>query len=115
MQPVVGAVDRDEVGGAVLRHGGADWWLSTPSLLPQVRRYVDRKAIPQIQELIRKYDPDILWFDTPHKLPAEENLRILKAVREARPDIVVNGASRSRDPSNAACHCSRGVDVIPTH
>jgi hypothetical protein len=83
--------DYKNPGGDLLLHGGSDWWLTTPSLLPQVRRYVDRKAIPQIQELIRKYDPDILWFDTPHKLPAEENLRILKAVRETKPDIVVNG------------------------
>ena len=56
-----------------------------------MRRYVDRKAIPQLRELIANYDPDILWFDTPHKLPPEENLRILAAVRAAKPDIVING------------------------
>jgi alpha-L-fucosidase len=77
-------------GGDLLLHG-AEWWVSAPELLPQVRRYVDRKAIPQLRELIQKYDPDILWFDTAHKLPLEENLRILKAVREAKPEIVVNG------------------------
>ena len=78
-------------GGDLLLHGGAEWWVATPSLVPQARRYVDRKAIPQLQELIGKYDPDILWFDTAHKLPIEENLRILKAVREAKPEVVVNG------------------------
>jgi alpha-L-fucosidase len=83
--------DYKNPGGDLLLHGGRDWWVATPSLLPRIRRYVDGKAIPQIQELIRKYDPDILWFDTPHKLPAEDNLRILRAVREAKPDIVVNG------------------------
>jgi hypothetical protein len=56
-----------------------------------LRKYVDEKGIPQLLELIRKYDPDILWFDTPHKLPPEENLQILKAVRQAKPGIVVNG------------------------
>ena len=71
--------------------GGADWWLTTPDFLPKARRYVDTKAIPQLQELIRNYDPDILWFDTPHKLPPEENLRILAAVRAAKPTLVVNG------------------------
>ena len=52
-----------------------------------MRRYVDGKAIPQLRELIAKYDPDILWFDTPHKLPPEENLRILRggARGQARP------------------------------
>jgi len=71
--------------------GGADWWLTKPEFLPKARRYVDTKAIPQLQELIRTYDPDIVWFDTPHKLPPEENLRILAAVRTAKPSLVVNG------------------------
>ena len=71
--------------------GGRDWWLTAPQFLPQARRYVDEKAIPQLRELIAKYDPDILWFDTPHKLPPQEDLRILQAVRAAKPDLVVNG------------------------
>lgn len=33
----------------------------------------------------------MLWFDTPHKLPFSENLRILKAIRETDPNLVVNG------------------------
>jgi hypothetical protein len=67
------------------------WWLSRPDFLPKARKYVDEKAIPQLQELIANYDPDILWFDTPHKLPPEENLRILAAVRKAKPSLVING------------------------
>jgi hypothetical protein len=70
---------------------GREWWVNHPQLLAKARRYVDRKAIPQILELIKNYDPDILWFDTPNKLPPEENLRILRTVREAKPTIVVNG------------------------
>jgi alpha-L-fucosidase len=80
----------DNPGGDRLLHGGTRWWEQTPERLPRARRYVDRKVIPQLRELIRKYDPAILWFDTPHKLPPEETLRILRAVREAKPDIVVN-------------------------
>jgi len=72
--------------------GGRDWWLTMPDKLADVRKnYVDKKAIPQIRELIANYHPDILWFDTPHKLPPEENERILHAVREAGPNVVVNG------------------------
>ena len=59
-------------------------------MTPRIRKYVDGKSLPQVLELITKYDPDIFWFDTPHKLPPEENLRILKAVRTAKPNIVVN-------------------------
>lgn len=83
----------DNPGGDRLL-GGADWWMGDrKGFLLQAERYVDRKSIPQIQELIRKYDPDILWFDTPAKLPLYLNIRILKAIREAdvRNKIVVNG------------------------
>lgn len=70
---------------------GSKWWEKDPAFLPQVRSYVDNKAIPQILELIQNYDPDIMWFDTPHKLPPEENLRILAAIRKAKPSMVING------------------------
>ncbi|SMC37816.1 alpha-L-fucosidase [Pedobacter africanus] len=71
--------------------GGANWFDSHPEWLPKAVKYVDEKAIPQIKELISKYHPDILWFDTPHKLPLSENIRILKAIRDTDPNIVVNG------------------------
>ncbi len=78
-------------GGDLNLHGGRDWYDLHPDLLPKAKKYVDEKAIPQIKELIAKYHPDILWFDTPHKLPLSENVRILKAIREADPNVVVNG------------------------
>lgn len=81
--------DYNNPGGDKLLHG-ANWWLNDATFLPKARRYVDEKAIPQLLELIRQYQPDLLWFDTPHKLPPEENLRILAAVREAAPHIPVN-------------------------
>ena len=71
--------------------GGANWFDNHPEWLPKAVKYVNQKAIPQIKELIRNYHPDIIWFDTPHKLPLSENIRILKAIRETDPDIVVNG------------------------
>lgn len=71
--------------------GGVNWYDNHPEWLPKAAKYVDEKAIPQIKELINNYHPDILWFDTPHKLPLSENMRILKAIRETDPNIVVNG------------------------
>ena len=41
------------------------------------------------------YDPDIMWFDTPHKLSQEECIRIVEATREASPDIIINGRAIS--------------------
>ncbi|HTD93042.1 MAG TPA: alpha-L-fucosidase [Chitinophagaceae bacterium] len=71
--------------------GGVNWYDTHPEWLPRAVKYVNEKAIPQIKELILKYHPDILWFDTPQKLPLSENIRILKAIRETDPDVVVNG------------------------
>ncbi len=71
--------------------GTARWYDTHPEWLPKAVKYVDEKAIPQIKELLANYHPDILWFDTPHKLPLSENIRILKAIRETDPNIVVNG------------------------
>src|SRR4051812_2236186 len=78
-------------GGDLNLYGGREWYDLHPDLLAKAQHYVDTKAIPQIKELIQKYHPDILWFDTPQKLPLSENVRILKAIRESDPDVVVNG------------------------
>jgi alpha-L-fucosidase len=72
--------------------GNHHWWDAAPELRrPIVEKYVNRKSIPQILELIDGYDPDFLWFDTDHKLPFHENMRILEAIRQAKPSILVNG------------------------
>ena len=83
--------DYQNPGGDLNLFGGRDWYDLHPELLPKAVNYVDKKAIPQIKELITRYHPDILWFDTPQKLPLSENIRILKAIRETDPNIIVNG------------------------
>jgi hypothetical protein len=82
--------DYDNPGGDKLL-GGKNWWETRPEFMAHACKYVDEKAIPQLRELIKMYDPDILWFDTSGKLPPSENLRIMKAVREASPRVVISG------------------------
>ena len=83
--------DYNNPGGDLNLHGGRNWYDVHPELLPKAIKYVNEKAIPQIKELLTMYHPDILWFDTPQKLPLSENIRILKAIRETNPNVVVNG------------------------
>jgi len=83
--------DYDNPAGDKRLYGGLNWFDVHPEKLPKAVKYVNEKAIPQIVELIRKYHPDILWFDTPSKLPLSENIRILKAIREVDNNVVVNG------------------------
>ncbi|MDR2473573.1 MAG: alpha-L-fucosidase [Tannerella sp.] len=83
--------DYDNPGGDKNR-ANPDWWLWKPDFLPRADKYVTEKSIPQILELIRLYKPDIMWFDTPAKLPLYQNIRILKAIREVAPEtLVING------------------------
>jgi alpha-L-fucosidase len=82
--------DYRQPGGDLFLHGGRIWWESTPQMVATTVKYVDRKAIPQIRELIAKYDPALIWFDTANRLPPSENLRILRATREAGPDVVIS-------------------------
>ncbi len=82
--------DYENPGGDKLLHG-ANWWETYPEFLSKAEKYVNEKSIPQILELINNYHPDILWFDTPHKLPMYLNLKIVKSIRDAAPDLVLNG------------------------
>ena len=77
-------------GGNLGLFGGLRWFDENPELVEKYRPYIDNKSIPQVLELIEKYEPDLIWFDTASKYPLEETLRVLKAVREADPDIIVN-------------------------
>lgn len=88
--------DYNNPGGDKQLFGGVNWYNEHPELVSRVEKYVYGKAIPQLQELIFRYHPDILWFDTPSKLPFFEQAAIVKAVRVAGPDVVINGrAARS--------------------
>ncbi len=88
--------------------GGANWFDNHPEWLPKAVKYVDEKAIPQIKELLNTYHPDIIWFDTPHKLPLSENIRILKAIRETAPNVVVNGRLARNGAGNFGDYLNTG-------
>lgn len=82
--------DYNNPGGDKLLNG-SNWWENDPEFLKKAHRYVTEKSIPQLLELIERYHPAIIWFDTAHKLPTSENLRIMAAVRKADPTIIING------------------------
>jgi alpha-L-fucosidase len=81
---------------------GRNWWLKMPEFLENTQRYLDEKALPQLKELIVNYDPDILWFDTPHKIPFYQNMQVLQFIRALSPNLVVNGrlANYNEESSN---------------
>jgi alpha-L-fucosidase len=52
--------------------------------------YYNTKAIPQVKELVTKYDPAIIWFDVPSDITREQSFKFLKTIRDARPDCIIN-------------------------
>jgi len=60
-----------------------------------------------------------MWFDTPHKLPLYQNIRILKAIREIDPsnNIVVNGRLARFSDKNLGDYANTGdraAHLFPT-
>jgi len=91
------ACDKHGIKLGVYYSHAVDWSLSGDPRFPEPngperrKACVERKALPQLLELIRNYHPAILWGDTPHQNPQEVNLEILAALRKEDPGLILNG------------------------
>ncbi|MDF7822669.1 alpha-L-fucosidase [Pontiellaceae bacterium B12227] len=68
-------------------------WFNDPKYADHIARseqYIKEKSIPQLLEIVERYKPEIIWFDTSGWVPLYQNQMVLKAMREVVPDIVVN-------------------------
>ncbi len=55
------------------------------------KRYLRRKAVPQIEELLTRYGPVAgIWFDTPGPITGEESKELVDLVHRLQPDCLVN-------------------------
>jgi len=77
-------------------------WYKDPEWAEYVEKswiYVNEKSIPQMEELIINYDPDIMWFDTHNWLPKDMTEVIVKRAKELKPDMIINsrGTADIRD------------------
>ena len=52
--------------------------------------YLAKKAYPQVEELMKNYKIDLLWFDTPASMKPEQGRRFLEIVRKNNPDCLTN-------------------------
>lgn len=54
-------------------------------------RYIQRKAIPQIKELLTNYGKiDIIWFDTPGMITEEQSMEMRKVIEDLQPNCLIN-------------------------
>jgi alpha-L-fucosidase len=53
--------------------------------------YFYNSSRPQVKELLTRYEPDMIWFDTAGDLSRARSLELVAMVRELRPNCLVNG------------------------
>jgi len=57
---------------------------------PDMDRYLAEKALPQVDELLKNYPIDLLWFDTPKGMTFERTVQLRDTIRKHRPDCLIN-------------------------
>lgn len=57
---------------------------------PNMDRYIMTKSLPQVEELVKNYELDLIWFDTPAGMNMERAKLFSDMVRKYRPDCLIN-------------------------
>jgi len=57
---------------------------------PDMDRYIMQKSLPQVAELVKNYEIDLIWFDTPAGMTLERAKLFHDRVRKYRPDCLIN-------------------------
>ena len=55
-----------------------------------MEEYLAKKSYPQVEELMKNYKIDLIWFDTPEKMKPDQAKRFLDIIRQNNPDCIVN-------------------------
>lgn len=57
---------------------------------PDMDRYIAKKSLPQVEELMKNYEIDLIWFDTPVGMNMDRVKLFSDMVRKHRPDCLIN-------------------------
>lgn len=57
---------------------------------PDMDAYIFEKSLPQVEELMKNYEIDLIWFDTPAGMNMERVKLFSEMVRKYRPDCLIN-------------------------
>jgi len=74
-------------GGAKARYAPGKGW--DPAQDGDFDQYLDAVAVPQVEEILSRYHPDILWWDTPVQMNPERAAKFLPLVAR-HPELIVN-------------------------
>jgi len=70
------AQDWNNPGGAKYGMQDGEGWDDTQK--GSFDSYLDAVAVPQVTEILKKYQPDVLWWDTPHLMTAPRAAKFAK-------------------------------------
>jgi alpha-L-fucosidase len=57
---------------------------------PDFDKYLQEKSLPQVEELMKNYEIDLIWFDTPISMTIERAQQFTDVVRKYRPNCLIN-------------------------
>jgi len=88
---------------------------------PDMDAYIAKKSLPQVEELVKNYELDLIWFDTPAGMTLERAKLFTDMVRKYRPDCLINsrilhGGKDRIEPQSLTYfdYCSIGDKEVPT-
>jgi alpha-L-fucosidase len=74
-------------GGAKARYEVGQGW--DPAHDGDFDQYLDAIAVPQVEEILTRYQPDVIWWDTPVQMTPERAAKFLPLL-ESHPQLIVN-------------------------
>ena len=88
---------------------------------PDMDRYIAKKSLPQVEELMKNYEIDLIWFDTPSGMNMERVKLFSDMVRKHRPDCLINSRIIHKGKGKIEAqylpfydYCSIGDKEVPT-
>ncbi len=88
---------------------------------PNMDAYIAKKSLPQVEELVKNYELDLIWFDTPAGMNIERVKLFSDMVRKHRPDCLINSRIIHKGKAKIEAqylpyydYCSIGDKEVPT-
>jgi alpha-L-fucosidase len=110
------SIDRDwhEYDAASNEHEQDNRWDWPDVSKKDFNKYLARKAMGQVEEILTQYKPDIMWFDGIGMKTDEQNARIVKLVRQLQPTCLINSRLDTyKLPTEWGDYTSMDDNVVP--
>jgi len=101
------------------RGGMSKYSWTEPLTANDFQKYLTEVSLPQVREIVSRYKPAIIWFDTPRRMNAAIAQKFSDAVRSSNPRTLINSrlildGNRAASTSKAEREMMRdlGVDFL---